>query len=99
MPFQVTRGRYRCLAQLTNGPLLMRDHNSSPEAVPVRRVKAPVLAGMFNPVLPVRTIRNWQSARIIPYYKVGRSVLFNPDEVFAHLDKHTRISPTNEVGK
>ena len=48
---------------------------------------------MFAPPVPVRTIRNWQAARMIPFYKVSRSVFFNPDEVFAHLDKHHRINP------
>jgi hypothetical protein len=49
------------------------------------------LAQMFQPARCERTIRYWQAHRVIPYYKVGRAVLFDPQEVFSHLAKHNRV--------
>lgn len=66
---------------------------SLPVGAPARRVDAATLAAMFNPPRSERTIRNWQASRMVPFYKVGRAVLFNPDEVFAHLDKYHRVNP------
>ncbi len=56
-------------------------------------VTAVKLAAKFDPPRSERTIRTWQKSRTIPYYKVGRAVLFDPQEVFAHLAKHNRVNP------
>src|SRR5262249_4184699 len=39
----------------------------------------------------VRTIENWQRRGYIPFIKAGRSVLFDWDDVVAHLKKHFRV--------
>lgn len=60
---------------------------------PEKFVRAVELGKMFSPAICERTIRYWQTARFIPFYKMGRSVLFNPEEVFAHMKKCHRIRP------
>ena len=62
-----------------------------------RLVDAKSLAGMFTPPRCERTIRYWQAGRVIPFYKVGRAVLFDPQEVFAYLAKHNRVNPEGGV--
>jgi DNA-binding transcriptional MerR regulator len=37
-----------------------------------------------------RMLRHWQSRRIIPYEKINRIVLFNPEKVLAALEKFER---------
>jgi excisionase family DNA binding protein len=37
-----------------------------------------------------RTIRQWQSSRLIPYYKIGKAVLFDLAEVQAVVDRFER---------
>lgn len=39
----------------------------------------------------VRTIENWQARGIIPFIKVGRSVLFDWTDVQAHLQRNFRV--------
>ena len=39
-----------------------------------------------------RTIDTYMTRGILPYFKIGRSVLFNWTDVQRHLDKHFRIS-------
>ena len=39
----------------------------------------------------VRTIENWQARGIIPFIKVGRSVLFDWPDVQAHLQRNFRV--------
>lgn len=56
-------------------------------------IDAKALGKLFNPPRCERTIRNWQAARTVPFYKVGRSVFFNAVEVFEHLSKHNRVMP------
>ncbi|MBV8969949.1 MAG: helix-turn-helix domain-containing protein, partial [Verrucomicrobia bacterium] len=36
---------------------------------------------------PIRTLRDWRYRKIIPYYKIGRSVLYDPEEVRKALQK------------
>ena len=46
----------------------------------------------------IRTIDGWMASGLIPYYRVGRSVLFKWSEVEAHLRDTCRIcrrSPAN----
>lgn len=65
------------------------DKNSA--TVVSRLCDARKLAAMFEPARCERTVRYWQAHRVIPYYKVGRAVLFDPQEVFAHLAKHNKV--------
>ena len=37
-----------------------------------------------------RTILNWQQQGLIPYYKIGRTVRFDPVEIERHLQAHCR---------
>jgi predicted DNA-binding transcriptional regulator AlpA len=39
----------------------------------------------------VRTIDNWMSAGILPYYKIKRSVQFRWSEIESALRKHCRV--------
>jgi excisionase family DNA binding protein len=38
----------------------------------------------------VRTLRNWMSMRIIPFYKIKRIILFDPEAVEAALKEYER---------
>jgi excisionase family DNA binding protein len=40
-----------------------------------------------------RTVRNWQKRRVIPFIKIGRSVLFRWREIEAHLEQNFRVLP------
>jgi excisionase family DNA binding protein len=37
-----------------------------------------------------RTIRQWQSSRLIPYHKIGKAVLFDLSKVQAVVDRFER---------
>src|ERR1043165_309848 len=39
----------------------------------------------------VRTVENWMSRGLIPYYKIGHSVSFKWSEVEAHLGQTCRV--------
>jgi len=39
----------------------------------------------------LRTVDNWMSRRILPYYKIGRSVSFKWSEIESALAKHCRV--------
>lgn len=39
-----------------------------------------------------RTIDAWMAAGILPYYKIGRSVLFDWSDVQRHLAEYFRVS-------
>ena len=39
-----------------------------------------------------RTIDAWMAAGILPYYKIGRSVLFKLSDVQQHLDQNFRVN-------
>lgn len=39
----------------------------------------------------VRTVENWQRKGLLPYYKVGRSVMFKWSEVEKHLAETCRV--------
>lgn len=77
------------MGHVDDAPSVMSpQQNTSP-----RLVSAKVLGSHFNPPRCERTIRSWQAARVIPFRKVGRLVLFDPVEVFGHLDKYHRVEP------
>ncbi len=39
----------------------------------------------------IRTFREWQARRNLPFYKIGRRTFFNPVEVHAALARRFRI--------
>lgn len=39
-----------------------------------------------------RTFLEWKARRLIPFYKIGRRVFFDPEEVRAALERHFRIT-------
>ncbi len=39
----------------------------------------------------VRTVDNWMKRRVLPYYKIGRSVSFKWSEIEAHLAATCRV--------
>jgi excisionase family DNA binding protein len=45
----------------------------------------------------LRTIDNWMSRRILPYYKIGRSVSFKWSEIEAALAKTCRVASHAEA--
>jgi excisionase family DNA binding protein len=40
----------------------------------------------------VRTVDNWMSRGILPYYKIGRSIEFKWSEIEAHLAQTCRVT-------
>jgi excisionase family DNA binding protein len=42
----------------------------------------------------LRTINDWMSQGLLPYYKVGKSVRFKWSEIELHLGQHCRICPS-----
>ena len=64
-----------------------------PTCILDKLVSAERLSCLFDPPLSVRTIRKWQKGRIIPFYKVGARVLFDPNRVREHLIRHREIRP------
>ncbi len=61
-----------------------------------RLIDARELASQLG--VSVRTIRSWQARGLIPYIRVGRRILFNPDEVEAALKERvvSRVGYFNE---
>ena len=39
----------------------------------------------------VRTLREWRAKRLVPYFKIGRVVMFDPGKVLAALKKFERV--------
>jgi hypothetical protein len=56
-------------------------------------VRKPELARILG--VHHRTVSNWMSDRIIPFFKVRRSVMFDIGEVFAALGRH-RVAALDE---
>jgi predicted DNA-binding transcriptional regulator AlpA len=44
----------------------------------------------------VRTIDNWMQLRLLPYYKIGRSVAFKWSEVKVQLKQVCRVGPVED---
>lgn len=42
-----------------------------------------------------RTLDAWMALGILPYLKVSRTVLFDLDDVLAHLRRHHRVGPSD----
>lgn len=43
----------------------------------------------------LRTVDNWMQRRLLPYYKIGRSVSFRWSECEAHLAETCRVAGRN----
>lgn len=41
-----------------------------------------------------RTLDEWMRLGLIPHLKISRTVLFDLDEVLAHLRRHHRVGPS-----
>jgi excisionase family DNA binding protein len=53
-----------------------------------QKVREKVIAGLLG--VSERTVRNWRASRIIPYTKIGRVILFDPESVERALLKFER---------
>jgi excisionase family DNA binding protein len=53
-----------------------------------QKVREKILAELLG--VSERTIRNWRASRIIPYTKIGRVILFDPEAVERALLKFER---------
>jgi len=42
--------------------------------------------------ISVKTLQNWQAKRLIPYFKIGRSVRFKLADVQAHLNSKCLVA-------
>lgn len=40
----------------------------------------------------LRTFRKWQSDGLLPYHKIGRLTFFDPEQVFAALERRCKIN-------
>lgn len=49
-------------------------------------------------IVPVsrRTLSNWQKSRVVPFYRIGRCVLFKLSDLERTLERY-RIAPVGEV--
>ena len=56
-----------------------------------QKVREKVIAELLG--VSERTVRNWRTSRIIPYTKVGRIILFDPEAVERALLKFERKHP------
>jgi hypothetical protein len=60
-------------------------------------VSAEVIRHYFDPPPSLRTIRNWQAKRVIPFLKIGGYEFFDPSRVREHLLRHREIRPRNSL--
>jgi excisionase family DNA binding protein len=61
-----------------------------PPATPEGFIGKTEVAGRLNKT--IRTVDNWMSRGLLPYYKIGRSVEFKWSEVEAHLAQTCRVT-------
>jgi excisionase family DNA binding protein len=52
------------------------------------RCREKEMAKMLN--VSERTLRNWRASKLVPYTKIGRVILFDPEKVFQALEKFGR---------
>ncbi|PWT77948.1 MAG: hypothetical protein C5B58_15995 [Acidobacteria bacterium] len=52
------------------------------------RVREKQMAEILN--VSERTLRGWRASRIVPYTKINRVVLFDPEKVLAALGRFER---------
>jgi len=65
------------------------EKGSQPPAQPEGFIEKPEVARRLNKT--IRTVDNWMTRGILPYYKMGRSVSFRWSEVEAHLAQTCRV--------
>jgi Helix-turn-helix domain len=53
-----------------------------------QKIREKAMAGILG--VSERTLRNWRSLKIVPYTKIGRVILFDPDAVHAALERFER---------
>ena len=63
--------------------------NPEPKPAVEPFIKKPEVAKRLNKTL--RTVTNWMHRGILPYYKIGRSVVFKWSDVESHLAQSCRI--------
>jgi hypothetical protein len=56
-------------------------------------VSAEELRKCFNPPPSLRTIREWQARRAVPFIRIGGKVYFDPERVLDHLRRHNQVTP------
>ncbi len=56
-------------------------------------VSAEKLRDYFDPPPSLRTIREWQARKAVPFIKIGGKVYFDPEKVRDHLTRHNEIKP------
>jgi hypothetical protein len=56
-------------------------------------VSAERLRHQFDPPPSIRTIRDWQAKRAIPYFRLGRRIFFDPESVREYIIRHNQIKP------
>jgi excisionase family DNA binding protein len=65
----------------------------SQPATPEGYISKPEVAKRLNKTL--RTVDNWMQRGILPYFKIGRSVVFKWSDVEAHLSQTCRVARRN----
>jgi excisionase family DNA binding protein len=61
-----------------------------PPAQPEGYIGKPEVALRLNKTL--RTVDNWMQRGLLPYYKIGRSVVFKWSDVESHLAQTCRVA-------
>jgi excisionase family DNA binding protein len=61
-----------------------------PPAAPEGFIGKPEVARRLNKT--IRTVDNWMSRGLLPYYKIGRSVEFKWSDVESHLERTCRVA-------
>ena len=46
----------------------------------------------------IRTVDNWMKRGLLPYYKIGRSVVFKWSDVETHLKANCRVARCSRMG-
>ena len=60
-----------------------------PDATTPRYLAKPEAARLFG-VSP-RTLDSWMSRRLVPFYRIGRTIRFDPDDIQKHLQGNHRV--------
>ena len=77
-------------AQTANGQIRHQPQvGFQEEKADVQMVGKEEVAKMLG--MTIRTVDNWMSRGLLPYFKIGRSVRFRMDDVMQHLNQSTRV--------
>ena len=63
--------------------------SSATKTAPPRYLDKTSAADLFG-VSP-RTLDSWMSRRLVPFYRIGRTVRFDPDDIQKHLQAAHRV--------